>query len=167
MSYVRRSSSGALYGTDIDAEAINWCKSNMASVASFSTNAEWPPLAFGDRTFDLVYSISVFTHLPEDMQTAWLEELGRVAKPGSYLLLSTHGKELLPEVTAQDRERFAETGFLYLVGGGTAGLPDFYQNTFHAEDYIHKHWSRFFEIEAIVKGGIANYQDLIVCRNPC
>src|SRR5271167_1546340 len=66
MSYFRRSSSGVLYGTDIDAEAINWCNANMASVASFSTNAEWPPLVFCDRTFDLVYSISVFTHLPEE-----------------------------------------------------------------------------------------------------
>src|SRR5271166_136221 len=78
------------YGTDIDKEAISWCESHLSEIGKFFTNKESPPLEFDDGFFDFIYSISIFTHLPEDMQFAWLEELRRVAKPGGYLLLTTH-----------------------------------------------------------------------------
>jgi len=41
-----------------------------------------PPMSYEDNMFDFVYSISIFTHLPEDMQFAWLQELQRITKPG-------------------------------------------------------------------------------------
>jgi hypothetical protein len=54
-------------------------------------------------------------------------------------------------------------GFYYSVGKGTDGLPDFYQTSFHSEDYIFNEWSRFYRIVRVIKRGIANYQDLVVC----
>ena len=130
------------YGTDIDNEAILWCQENL---------------------FDFVYSISVFTHLPEDMQFAWLEELQRVTKRGSYLVLTIHGEELL-QTTSEEKEIFKENGFYYLVGDGTQGLPEFYQTSFHTENYIRKQWGKFFEITKIIERGIANHQDLVLCK---
>ena len=163
MRYFRDSRPVLLYGTDIDEQAIAWCKENLAEFASFTVNDEWPPLPFDDGFFDLIFSVSVFTHLPETMQTAWLEELRRVSKPGGLVLLSVCGEHLAAEGEVGDQ--FAQTGFLYVTGNPTEGLPDFYQVTYHSEQYIKEHWEEFFQVEAILKRAIKDHQDLVVCRS--
>lgn len=155
---------GKFYGTDIDQEAIVWCRQNISQIGEFVTNEELPPLPFDDEFFDFVYSISVFTHLPEDMQFAWLDELRRVTKLGGYLLLTTHGDEPFPGGPERIHKKFRETGFHYSRGAGMQGLPDFYQTTFHTEAYIRRQWSQFFEIIMIKKKGIGGRQDLILCK---
>lgn len=152
------------YGTDIDGEAITWCQENLSYIGNFAFNESMPPLPYSNRFFDLVYSISIFTHLPEDMQFAWLKELRRVCKSGAYLLLTVHGKHLFP-AKAELATEFNDRGFYYLVEGQTIGLPEFYQTSFHTETYIRDLWSEFFEIVKIVPKGIANHQDLVICRN--
>lgn len=152
------------YGSDIDEEAIAWCQSSLGEIGRFSANQEWPPLRFDDQCFDFVYAISVFTHLPEEMQFRWLEELRRVTRRGGYLILTTHGDELVKGASRKARKQFQEKGFCYSVGSRTQGLPDYYQTAFHSEDYIRHQWSRFFEILKIVDQGIAHHQDLVLCR---
>ena len=153
------------YGTDIDGEAIAWCQSNLANRGEFLVNKNLPPLPFADDFFDLVYSISIFTHLPEEMQFVWLKELNRVCRKGAYLLLTVHGAHCFPVKTEEAKAEFAHNGFYYLVGDGTSGLPEFYQNCYHTEAYIRDRWSDFFEIRQIVTKGVANFQDLVICSN--
>ncbi|MFZ0247792.1 methyltransferase domain-containing protein [Candidatus Binatus sp.] len=162
MSYFDKRSA-SIYGTDIDAQAIAWCKESLAGLASFMVNNEWPPLAFENNVFDLILSVSVFTHLPEDMQLAWLGELKRVAKPGALVLLSIHGEHLISNDVRGHKEQILRDGHIYTKGPGTEGLPDFYQTTHHSEQYINKHWTEFFKIEAILTRRINNHQDLVVC----
>ena len=157
---------GRFYGTDIDAEAISWCQRNLSQVGEFVTNGRLPPLPFVDGFFDFVYAISVFTHLPEDMQFAWLEELRRVTRRSGYLVLTTHGDSLFPTLPDKSQAELQQAGFYYAKGDGTNGLPDFYQTSFHTEEYIQTQWSKFFEIEKIIRKGINGHQDLILCRRP-
>jgi ubiquinone/menaquinone biosynthesis C-methylase UbiE len=154
----------SFYGTDIDKEAILWCQRHLSGVGQFVTNEESPPLPFNDEFFDFVYSISVFTHLPEDMQFEWLDELRRVTKRGGYLLLTTHGKELFPATSEKSKTQLQEAGFYYSVGSGTEGLPGFYQTSFHTEEYVLRYWSKFFKVRRIIKKGVAKHQDLILCE---
>jgi len=153
------------YGSDIDPEAIAWCQDHLAHLGQFVVNPPSPPLPFEDNFFDFVFSISVFTHLPEQMELTWLAELRRVTKPGGLLLLTSHGDHLLtPYVPEETLRQFQESGFYYLVGAETEGLPSFYQTSFHTDAYIHNRWSHFFKIEKFIKKGIADNQDLILCR---
>ncbi|MBL4681354.1 MAG: class I SAM-dependent methyltransferase [Pseudomonadales bacterium] len=152
-------------GTDIDTESITWCQETLAQLGNFSSNDPVPPLAYNENTFDFVYSISVFTHLPEDMQFLWLEELHRVAKPGAYLLLTTHGEMALPSVSKEDRHHLSKYGYFYLKGSGTDGLPDFYQNAYHLHDYICSNWQKYFSIVEIIDRGVVGFQDLVICKN--
>lgn len=154
----------AYFGTDIDAEAIGWCRRELSHVGTFERNNPSPPLPFSDEFFDLVYAISVFTHLPEDMELAWLGELRRVTRRGGHLLLTSHGEDLLKPASDETGRMFRERGFAYSVGPGTEGLPDFYQTSFHTDAYLQRQWGRFFEIRAIIKKGIVNHQDIVVCR---
>ncbi|MGE5096461.1 MAG: class I SAM-dependent methyltransferase [Betaproteobacteria bacterium] len=147
-----------LHGCDIDPEAIAWCREHLGERASFQVNSPEPPLPYADGAFDFVYAISVFTHLPEDMQLRWWEELARVVRPGGIVLASAHGEQLLDGTEEQARQ-LREHGFLYAVGGGTDGLPSFYQTSFHTPDYVKANWTKHFELVHSLPRGINNHQD--------
>lgn len=157
---------GRFHGTDIDVEAISWCQQHLSRAATFSANAERPPMAQVDEYFDLVYSVSVFTHLPERMHFQWLDELRRITRKGGYLLLSVHGPDLFPAHLHEGRRMLEEKGFLYGGGEGTEGLPQFYKAAYHLEPYIRREWGRRFDILRIIPRAIAGRQDLVVCRRP-
>ena len=59
-----------------------------------SVNELAPPLRYEDGQFDLVYAISVFTHLPHDLERAWIDELGRITAPGG-LAAPDHARRLV------------------------------------------------------------------------
>jgi SAM-dependent methyltransferase len=162
----RELSPGSLFGTDIDGEAIDWCQKNLASIASFFVNDDFPPLPFTDRKFDLIYSISIFTHLPEDMQFAWLAELERVLVAGGWAILTVHGASLFPREQLEQAvtREFDEKGFDYNIGAGTEGLPKYYQTAFHSKNYIYEHWNRILIVDEIIERGAGRVQDIIVCR---
>lgn len=152
-----------LVGCDIDAESVDWCRANLGGMATFHVTGSMPPLPFAAGQFDLVYVISVFTHLPEDMQFAWLDELARVTRTGGIVIASTHGESLLAgDVAAENRAQLAKEGFLFVRGPGTPGLPDFYHTAFHLESYVRAKWCRHFRLVAAWPRGINNHQDAYV-----
>lgn len=79
-----------VFGIDIDAEAIDWCKSNL-QFANFQTCGLKPPTDFADKMFDLVTATSVITHLGLSEQVKWMEELWRIVKPGGTVLVTHQG----------------------------------------------------------------------------
>jgi len=163
-----RPASCQLYGTDIDEQAIDWCKRHL-DIASWSANNPWPPLAYAGQTFDFIYAISVFTHLDEYMQFAWLDELKRISKPDAVLILSVHGESTHAQLSAEAKATISEKGFLF--GKGVTGLfkqdglPDFYQTTYHSRAYIEDRWSRFFSVIGYVERGMNAHQDAVILQN--
>lgn len=157
---------GALTGSDIDPETVAWCTVHLAPPhhvqSVFFTNPHDPPTAMPDGAFGLVYAISVFTHLPEEIELRWIMELARVAAPGAVLLLTTHGVDLWD---GSDGEA-SDSGFVYSRAGGAAGLPDFYRTSFHSEGALRQRWGTTLEILAIVKKGVNEHQDLVIARRP-
>lgn len=155
-----------VYGTDIDPEAIGWVTANYHRFAEFRLAPHRPPAPFEAGYFDLIVGISVFTHLPEDMQFQWLEELRRITKPGGYLILTTSGAKSYTQLPADMQEVLSNRGFLYRDGeyGQSISLPDFYQNTFHAHSYIQREWTEYFEVIDIQSARMQTYQDTVLLR---
>ena len=161
----------ALHGTDIDAEAIAWCREHIP-YATLSVNGDDPPLPFANEAFDLIFNHSVFTHIDEQRQDAWLAELHRITQPGGLLVLSTHGEIALGEygevVLGEDprsiRRRTESDGIVFIDGVQTPDcpLPDWYQHTYHAPWYVFEHWGKWFEIRAYVSGAALGRQDHIL-----
>ena len=84
---------------------IAWCGKNIPSVA-FKINNIAPPLDFEDDFFDVIYGISVFTHLSEELCYKWFHELIRVTKPGGIIFLTLSGDVFKMKMTNAEKSLF-------------------------------------------------------------
>ena len=147
-----------VYGTDYNPELIDWCRKHL-SFAHFQCNTLAAKLDYEGDKFDLIYGLSVFTHLPEELADAWLKELHRVLKPGGYAYLTTHGAHYFATRTPAEQARLAR-GELVVVASDSAGSNAC--ATFHPESYVREHWTRWFKVVDFRPGhvGIASEQDV-------
>ncbi|WP_165364141.1 MULTISPECIES: class I SAM-dependent methyltransferase [Rhodoplanes] len=83
------------HGCDINRQVVGWCRDNLG-FGSFMDCGVKPPLPFPDSHFDVVYGISVLTHLTFETQYLWMCELWRILKPGGRAVLTICGPSLLP-----------------------------------------------------------------------
>jgi len=152
-------------GCDVDERAVQWCRENLDG-ARYVVNPELPPLPFAERSFDLVWCGSVFTHLDAARQDQWLAELGRVLRPGGILLASVHGPHLWePRLPSWTIAKLKKEGIVFARTGADTGIhPAWYQVAWHTEQYIKEHWASFFEICAYLPRGLNDYQDVVVAR---
>jgi SAM-dependent methyltransferase len=124
---------------------------------------------YASHTFDFIYAGSVFTHLNEQFQLAWLRELKRISKPGALLIISIHGPYVHESLPRSDQDHLSENGFLFKTGStGTFkldGLPDYYQSAYHTKSYIQREWADLFEVIAYAERGINRHQDAVILRN--
>jgi SAM-dependent methyltransferase len=75
---------------DPESDAVTWAASQFPGI-EFFTSPRVPPLRVEERSFDLVYAISIWSHFREDMALAWLDEMARIVKPGGHCWFTTHG----------------------------------------------------------------------------
>lgn len=108
------SSSVRLRGTDIDDEAINWCRDALPH-AGFAVNDTLPPLKYPDDSFDLVYAISVFTHPNKDYRFRWLSELQRITEPNGLVFLTIHGQHARGILPNEDIGDIEKDGFKFVA----------------------------------------------------
>jgi SAM-dependent methyltransferase len=162
-----------LMGVDVDSRAIDWCRQAFPR-HEFLTIGTQPPTPIPDESFDLMYGISVMTHLREADHFAWLKELSRLSKPGGIALLTTMGETgfwrgKLPWSLFAPW-RLDHAGFLDT--GSNPDLDelkieaDYYRNVFISPDYILRNWTPYFDVLDILPGAICNVQDLIVLQKP-
>lgn len=161
-----------LFGVDIDPDGIEWARKHIPW-AKTSVNAWRPPLEFPDGYFDLIFNQSVFTHLDEDYQDVWLQELMRVTRPGAAVVLSVAGEgpftDFVHTWAAQSNpsahvEAFRNKGFVFISSDGwdDGPFPDFYHSAFHAPHYIYEHWGRYFDIKGYVARGSLRFLDYLL-----
>ncbi len=167
-------------GSDVDREAIEWAQRNLPA-ADWRVNGYRPPLPFEEARFDLVYSVSILTHLNEDLQFAWINELKRVLRPGGIALLTVHGELAYEQCRSRQvisnsrgcAERVANHGPLaeeqfvyepYTISSWNRqdfpGIDDTFGMSFHSPAYIEREWSSHVDVLGIVPGA---WQDVVVC----
>ncbi len=78
-----------LHGIDVQARCIEWLRLNFPQEYIITTGTVIPKLPFEDNSLDVIYGISVFTHI-KYLWDMWLLELRRVLKPGGLLLQTIH-----------------------------------------------------------------------------
>jgi ubiquinone/menaquinone biosynthesis C-methylase UbiE len=143
---------GEMWGLDVDHDNLAWARANVPGV-KFLHAPLYPPTELPDDHFDLVYAVSVMTHLTRDAQTKWLTEVRRVLRPGGLAMLTFHGRTALAFASAFVTERtvtnFMRNGFDdatdcdhldSIIGAG------YYKNTFQTPDDVRTHWGRHLKV---------------------
>ena len=148
-----------IYGCDIDAEAIGWAQQHLPE--NYFVSGDRPPIPSEVERFGAAIVLSVFTHLPEDMQYEWLEELAERLETGALMMATFHGPSYHRFIPEADRETFERDGFVHSDLGRTPDLPDYYLSTFHSHEYIGANWTRHFKLRRICEQEIGG-QDLAI-----
>jgi SAM-dependent methyltransferase len=132
-----------LWGSDIDADSIAWLSANLCPPLHAIRNSDAPPLRV-DAGFDLIWSLSVFTHLT-DLSLAWLAELHRLLKPGGLLVATYMGRYNGSAFTAEewDEDRIG-MNVLRADQSWDLGGP----MVLMSEWWVRAHWGRGFEFVA-------------------
>lgn len=148
----------AFHGCDIDAPSIAWAEEHLSPPFRLFVSGEAPPLAYPDSSFDLIWAMSVFTHLDGESWAGWLLELRRLLKADGILIasfLSQPAHWLLGEPWDDAR-----------IGMNTLKAGEGWENggpvVFHSEWWLRAHWGRAFEIRSHQPGAIG--QGLAVMR---
>lgn len=148
------------HGYDYNSAAVDWCRRRLPG-ARFEVNGLMPPLPADDASFDVVYALSVFTHLSERAHAAWIAEVERVLAPGGVFLGAFHMHPHTDQLLADERRRFDE-GRLVTRAGVLEGGRTF--TAFHPEAFVRDVLlSRFEPLE----GPVDFFgQSLIAVRKP-
>lgn len=162
-----------VWGTDIHAGRIFWCKQHLSPPLRFATTTIVPHLPFEDRHFGFIFAGSVFSHI-DDLADAWFAELRRILRPGGKLFITVHLRhdiDLLNERypksglarllrTHPDYERFVGTDYdMFTVGRSSESY------VFYDPDYLRKTLASTFNILSI-SGPVRLYQNAVLLERP-
>ncbi len=95
----------ALSGSDYNKQAIEWCKNNFPDI-NFIHNELTPPVNIESSKFNFIYAISVFTHLSEEVQIKWLNELERISVNGCCIMITLHGERHSSKLLPSELKKF-------------------------------------------------------------
>ncbi|MEM1149141.1 MAG: class I SAM-dependent methyltransferase [Pseudomonadota bacterium] len=164
--------------SDIDQSAVAWLGTRITD-AHCTINTFDPPLPFADESMDVVYSVSIWTHLSKEMERPWLEEVRRVLKPGgtalittsSYAALKTRKRKGIPAWMEVTDEQLDEEGIIYTESKyleskkeNFPGVTSSYGMTAHSPLWVRDQWSKVMEVRETRLAVIAGTQDLNILK---
>lgn len=135
-----------IWGVDIDEPSVRLLREKLCPPLHVARSGYSPPLDFESGSFDLIWSISVFTHLT-DNSIPWLLELHRLLKPGG-LAIPTYMGRFTSEFIAREPWDEDRIGMNVLRHNHPAndGAP----MVFISDWWMREHWGRAFEVLDIV-----------------
>ncbi|MFO7863223.1 MAG: class I SAM-dependent methyltransferase [Salinivirgaceae bacterium] len=103
------------FGTDYNQKSIEWCSKNLTDI-HFNKNSLSAQLPYADNFMDVIYGISIFTHLSEQLHYDWYNELYRILKPKGIMFLTTQGDNYRVKLTDAELRKYDNS--LLIVRGG-------------------------------------------------
>jgi SAM-dependent methyltransferase len=158
-AFESRSAEADFSGCDIHAPSIEWASRAMSPPFRFFTCQDSPPLPVDADSFDLVYAMSVFTHIT-DAWSAWLVELHRVMRSQGVAIISVLGPAMAHQILGHEWDERIGMAIVDLHKGWDIGGPD----VLLSDWWIREHWGRAFEILAVQHAVDRGGHDLVVIR---
>ncbi|HAH22451.1 MAG TPA: class I SAM-dependent methyltransferase [Prolixibacteraceae bacterium] len=151
------------FGTDYNRQSIDWCSMNLPGI-TFNGNSLEAKLPYGDNYFDVIYGISIFTHLSEQMHHDWYNELFRVLSSGGILYLTTQGDNFKVKLTEPELLKY-NNGHLVIRGNVKEGHRTY--SAFHPTEYMNRLFSNVEMLEHVATKPVAETwlpQDIWIIR---
>lgn len=147
-----------LCGSDYNPDTIDWCRKSLPGI-HFAHNGLKPPIPLESESVDVLYCISVFTHLSEESHREWIDEVRRLLKPGGLFIGTFHGDAFRDQLTSDERRRY-DAGELVTRGNITEGKKNY--SAYHGDDAVRRLLSGFSSIrKETMQGGF--YQTVWTC----
>ena len=133
------------WGCDIHEPSVTWAREHLCPPFRVFRCEEKPGLPQADGYFDLIYAMSVYTHIV-DHWAGWLLEHRRVLASDGLLLVSFLGEGMIEPIAGEPWGE-CRIGMNVLRPGVSfdRGGP----NVFHSPWWLKAHWGRAFEIVAL------------------
>ncbi len=151
-----------LFGCDIDENIIEWNRKNLC-FAKWFINKYLPPTDFESSFFDIIYLISVFTHIDEKTQFAWLNEFSRIIKPKGLLIITV--VPLGPNRSYNGMVyEYRKRDLVKRSWVRCKSKHPYYIDAKHSEHYCKTQWIEYFKIVKYYKKVLRGVQDLVLLR---
>jgi len=134
------------FGTDYNKQTIDWCSRNLPGI-SFNCNSLAAQLPYSDNYFDVIYGISIFTHLSEQLHYDWYNELFRILNPGGIMFLTTQGDNFKVKLIDSELNQY-NNGKLVIRGKVKEGHRTF--SAFHPTEFMTRLFSNVEILEHVV-----------------
>lgn len=116
--------------------------------------------------YDVVFVLSLFSHLPRRTWGRWLRRLYDALAPGGLLVLSTHGLK----AARHDQVTFDEEGFFFAPSSESLAIDaQEYGTAFTSGAFVHARIAEHIGIEHLVHEAplqFWNHQDAYILRHP-
>jgi SAM-dependent methyltransferase len=100
-----------IYGFDYNPTTIAWAKQHFPAITFRLNNLE-PPLPADAEAFDVVYCLSVFTHLSQEVFLAYVDDIYRILAPGGIFIFTTHGPNNAGGLLRDERQHLNEGQYI-------------------------------------------------------
>lgn len=146
--------------SDIDKDAVDFVVKTFG-VNGFYSVTQADKLAH-DGKYDVIYVVSLFSHLAISNWEQWFKRLYAMLKPNGLLIFTTHGMSFYNRLPEEQRTSLSlemmSPGFLYGNGNETAGrlTGDHYGTAFVSEQFV----KRFVDENAVGRL-VKSYPDMI------
>ncbi|MDA9145668.1 class I SAM-dependent methyltransferase [Candidatus Pelagibacter sp.] len=188
LHFTRVYKSNKYFACDVDDTSISFLLKNYPNVDSHTNNYS-PPIKYEDSKFDMIYALSIFSHLDISDQALWLKELSRITKSGGYLFLTIEGYHALNIWLYKDLglnkdeafKKLEKEGYIFASynnweetvqesnilknASQLRGVKKPYGMMVIDKSFIKKNWNKYnLEVVDIIEGIITTRQDLVVLR---
>ena len=140
-----------LCGCDINRELLSWARNNLPGRIDWHQTSLTPELPYASKRFDLIYLVSVFTHLSLASQKPWIQELKRVLRPGGHILITLQGETYVCIFQRHRIDEFHRTGYIETTNSHE-GSNSF--GTYHTFEFARKLFDDFEIVRYYPKGSI-------------
>jgi ubiquinone/menaquinone biosynthesis C-methylase UbiE len=134
-----------LWGSDYNSKTITWCMQHLPGIHFIHHDLE-PPIPLEGECFDVIYCISVFTHLSEASHYHWVAEIIRLLKPGGLFIGTFHGEKYIDQLTYDEQQQF-DSGELVIRGKIREGKKNF--SAYHSDNFVQNLLVPFDKFEKI------------------
>jgi SAM-dependent methyltransferase len=153
----------SVYACDVNRQMVEFGRKHYKDI-SYAVEGPEPPTRYESEFFDLIYGLSVFTHIKASMQEAWVRELYRILSDRGIVLFTTHGNAFISKLLTSEKAIYERDGVFtksYRKEGHRM------MSTYNSEESVRRLMGPYFEVVEFHDGADvtkAGGQDLWIVR---